>query len=293
MSIPFIPPRATFTIPAWMKNDFFLAAVIAVSLTAITYVVATAVGWVTEPNWLEIVASGMNYAATFLSIKQRRFFYLIGIGASAIYATVYGQAGLLASAVLSLYLTISLIYGYLRWGKDRKSRPVHHLSWKWLPVYVAVTAAFWGGAFLTVRALGGELPFWDAWILVFTILAQFMLDNKVIETWIVWTLVNIIGVILYFNIGLYFAAVQQLLFGVANLWGWVAWQKTMRAERAEKEKYAENDLRRTPVDNPLDYRKDGSIRPGDPAYDFMMQVMAEGRPVIMDQQKDGTWKERS
>ena len=55
----------------------------------------------------------MNYAATYLSIKQKRFFYLIGIGASAIYAVVYGQYGLLASAVLSMYLTLSLIYGSL------------------------------------------------------------------------------------------------------------------------------------------------------------------------------------
>lgn len=285
MSIPFIPPRAYF--PAWMRNDFFLAAVIAVSLTALTYFAATTAGWVTDPNWLEIVASGMNYAATFLSIRQRRFFYLIGIGASAIYATVYGQAGLLASAVLSMYLTISLIYGYFRWGKDKKSRPVHHLSWKWAPVYVIVTAAFWFGAWLTVRALGGELPFWDAWILVLTILAQFLLDNKVIETWIVWTAVNIIGVILYFNIGLYFAAVQQLLFGVANLWGWMSWKRTMQTQNL-----ADNDMRKTPVNNPLDYREDGSIRPGDPAYDFMMEVMNSGEAKIMNQQRDGTWKEQ-
>lgn len=122
------------------KNVFVQAAGIAVGLTAVTYLLAYSLGWVSgAPNWWEIAASGMNYAATFLSIKQRRFFYLIGIGASAIYAYVYGEAGLLASAALSAYLTISLIYGYLRWGKDSKSRPVHHLQWKWAPVYILVT----------------------------------------------------------------------------------------------------------------------------------------------------------
>lgn len=236
MSTPILDPYPTNLQRGFTRvfsNVFVQAALIAVFLTALTYAVALAVGWISgEPNWLEIAASGMNYAATYLSIKQRRFFYLIGIGASAIYATVYGQAGLLASAVLSLYLTLSLIYGYIRWGKDKKSRPVHHLAWKWLPVYIAATGLFYLGAYLTVRALGGDFPFWDAMILVFTILAQFMLDNKVIETWIVWTVVNIIGVILYFNIGLYFAAAQQLLFGVANLWGWMEWKKTMDRERS-------------------------------------------------------------
>jgi nicotinamide mononucleotide transporter len=223
-TIPYLPAR----LPGWVKNDFVQAAVIAVSITALTYLLAYSAGWVSgDPNWLEIIASGMNYAATFLSIKQRRFFYLIGIGASAIYAVVYGQVGLLASGVLSLYLTISLIYGYFRWGKDKKSRPVHNVQLKWVPVYLLVTAAFYGGAYLTVTLLGGEFALWDASILVLTILAQFLLDNKVIQTWAVWTLVNIVGVVLYYTSGLYFAAIQQLLFGIANLWGFLAWRKSM------------------------------------------------------------------
>lgn len=233
MSIPYLPARVKF--PAFVKNDYVVAALIAVSITALTYFVAFSVGWVTgAPNWLEIIASGMNYAATYLSIKQKRFFYLIGIGASAIYAVVYGQFGLLASAVLSMYLTLSLIYGFIRWGKDTKSRPVHHLSLKWVPVYLLATVGFYAGASFTVHALGGTFAFWDAAILVLTILAQFLLDNKVIETWMVWTFVNIVGVILYFSTGLYFAAVQQLIFGVANLWGWMAWRQTMLKDAMDR-----------------------------------------------------------
>lgn len=232
MSIPYQPyvvqERSIF------RNVFFQAAIIAVVLTGLTYLLAFSVGWVTEPNWFEIAASAMNYAATFLSIKQKRFFYLIGIGASAIYAYVYGEAGLLASAVLSMYLTLSLIYGYLRWGKDKKSRPVHNLSWKWVPVYAVATAAFFAGAYFTVQALGGTFAFWDAAILVLTILAQFLLDNKVIQTWAVWTAVNVVGVLVYFNTELYFAAMQQLIFGVANLWGFLAWRRSMKVDEAKK-----------------------------------------------------------
>lgn len=213
------------------KNVFFQALLIAVGLTSLTYTLAYSVGWVQgEPNWWEIAASGLNYAATFLSIKQRRFFYVIGIGASAIYAYVYGSAGLIASAVLSAYLTISLVYGFLRWGGDKKTRPVHHIRGWWWLAYIGATAVFYGGAVAITSALGGNFAPWDAAILVLTILAQFMLDNKVIETWAVWTLVNVVGVVLYFTSGLYFAAIQQFLFGIANLWGFLAWKKSMDSE---------------------------------------------------------------
>lgn len=285
MSIPYIPSRPI----AVFKNDYVTAALLAVSLTAATYLLAFSLGWVSgQPNWLEVLASGMNYAATYLSIKQRRFFYMIGVAASAIYAVVYGQAGLLASAVLSLYLTLSLIYGFFRWGKDSDSRPVHHLSWKWLPVYLLVTVGFYAGASFTVHALGGTFAFWDAAILVLTILAQFMLDQKVIQTWIVWTLVNIVGVVLYFSSGLYFAAMQQLIFGLANAAGWYFWKRSMDLDRARRMHPSNRDI--APTDDPLSLRADGSIRPGDPAYDLMMGVLDSGTPVIANQRPDGTWK---
>lgn len=238
MSIPYLPTIDRFR---FLRNDFVLAALIAVGLTTITYLIAFSVGWVTgEPNWLEILASGMNYAATYLSIKQKRAFYLIGVVASAVYAVVYGQSGLLASAVLSMYLTLSLFYGYFRWGKDTKSRPVHNIQLKWIPVYLLATVAFYAGASFTVQALGGTFAFWDAAILVLTILAQFLLDNKVIQTWIIWTLVNIVGVTLYFTSGLYFAAIQQLIFGIANLWGWMSWRKTMRQDAINRHPAGKN-----------------------------------------------------
>lgn len=288
MSIPFIPPRA-YNFPRFLTSDFFMAALIALVATGLTFLglLLFAPAGTYTFSWLEITAVALNYGATYLSIKRRRFFYLIGIVASAMYAVVYGQVGLLASAVLSMYLTLSLVYGWLRWGKDTKSRPIHHISLKWVPAYIAATLVFWFGAFLIVRALGGELPFWDAWILVLTILAQFMLDNKVIETWFVWVAVNIFGFFVYANYELWFATVQQVLFGLANVWGYLAWRKAMRAENL-----SDNDMRVKPVNNPLDYRADGSIRPGDPAYDFMMGVMDSGKPAIMNQQEDGTWKEQ-
>lgn len=51
-----------------------------------------------------------------------------------------------------------------------------------------------------------------------------------------------------------------------------------------------NDMRVTPVNNPLDYREDGSIREGDPAWNMMMEAMTSGRAVISNQRPDGTWE---
>lgn len=215
-----------------LSNVYAQAALIAVVLTTTTYALALAIGWL-EPgvvNWFEIGAGLLNYAATFLCIKQKRAYALVGILGSITWAYVFFSNNLLASAIVNIYLAGMLVYGYFRWGKDTKSRPVRHLSLKWAPVYVIVTALIYFGAVWITNAFGGSFVFWDAAILVFVILAQLLQDQKIITAWIVWTLVNIVGVILYFNTEIYFAMIQQVIFGFANIWGWVEWKRTMKRE---------------------------------------------------------------
>jgi len=60
--------------------------------------------------------------------------------------------------------------------------------------------------------------------------------------------------------------------------------------RAAKPDTGPKDMRVKPVDNPLDYREDGSIQPGDPAYDLMMEVLRSDKPIIASQRDDGTWE---
>lgn len=290
MSIPILPTPLS-GIDRFLRNDFTVAALVAVVMTTLSFLVATWAGWITELNWYEVGATGLNYASFYLSVKRRRLFYLVGFAASALFIVTYLQANLLASAGLSAYLTIALFVGYYMWGKDSKPKlRVAHVQWRWIPAYVAVTAVSFAGAYFLVTALGGSFAPADSAILVFTLLAQFLLDRKKLENWWVWIIgVNLAGTVLYFVSGLYFAAIQQLVFGVASVWGWFSWYGVYKREKSLKS----TDMRVTPVNNPLDYRKDGSIQPGDPAYDAMMEVLNSGKASIFNQRADGTWDQKS
>lgn len=71
----------------------------------------------------------------------------------------------------------------------------------------------------------------DGWLLVGTVLAQFLLDRKKIETWIVWVLVNVVSVYVYFNAGLYLLAAQFVLFLINAIVAWFQWRKSMGVEK--------------------------------------------------------------
>jgi hypothetical protein len=63
-----------------------------------------------------------------------------------------------------------------------------------------------------------------------------------------------------------------------------------RSEGRHRAPESPGDMREVPVNNPLDFREDGTIRHGDPAYDFMMGIMESGKAGIARQRPDGTWE---
>jgi len=254
MTIPYLPSQDRL---AWLRNDFVIAGLLAVAFTALSYVVGVSLGWLSaEVNWFEVGATALNYASFYLSVKRRRAFYLIGFAASALFIVTYFQASLLASAGLSAYLTIALFVGYYMWGKDVNPKlKIEHVKWKWVPVYALVTALAYGGAVLVVSLLGGTFAFWDSAILIFTLAAQFLLDRKKLENWWVWIIgVNGAGTVLYFTTGLYFVAIQQLIFGLASVWGWYEWNRAYRLRKFEED-FKEKNLRKAPQHAAPDWKK--------------------------------------
>jgi len=206
------------------KRNMYEALAIGLALTALSYGVGLWAGWVSELNWLEVFAVFTSYASTYLCVVERRFNYVFGSVSSAAYAVLFWQQDLVASAVLNAYLAPTLIYGWLRWGKDARTRAIRHLQVRWLPVYLAVTAGVYFGAVWVVEALGGHFAGWDVAILVGTIAAQLLLDNKVIETWWVWLAVNTSAIYVYFSSGLTLVGFQYIFFWANCLWAWWVWK---------------------------------------------------------------------
>lgn len=79
-------------------------------------------------------------------------------------------------------------------------------------------------------------------------------------------------------------------------WGYHLIMKNFLANlfRANRRTPVSNDMRETPIDNPLDFREDGSIQPGDPAYDALMSLLdSDAVGAVFTQEEDGTWTSKT
>lgn len=226
MSITNIVPRRE----QGLGTNILQGIIIGVVLTALSYVVGLQAGWLTEIVWLEVFAVFTSYVCTFLCVVERRANYPIGAISNAAYSLLFFQWGLYASSFVTGYLTLALAYGWFRWRSDAVTKPVSRVELKWVPAYVLTTAAFYGVALLAVTALGGTLAATDTAILIGTILAQFLLDNKKIETWAVWAAVNVFAIYTYFTAGLTLVGFQYIFFLANTLYGYLMWRQSRKVE---------------------------------------------------------------
>lgn len=161
-----------------------------------------------EFNIFELLAVYFSFACTWLCTRQVRFNYVLGVISTILLSFTFWKAELYGSMALNIYLIPTVIYGWFIWGKDTDPKPVEHVKLKALGLYVIFTGLTWLGANLTIHAFGGSLAPLDSWLLVGSIFAQFLLDRKKIENWIIWMSVNIVSIYVYFESGLYLLAIQ-------------------------------------------------------------------------------------
>jgi nicotinamide mononucleotide transporter len=200
---------------------------IGAAATALSYVIGSALGWTDQVHALEAFAVFTSYVCTYLCVKQRRVNYIVGATSTIAYCLLFWQQDLYASMVLNLYLTPMLLYGWIRWRADSDPRPVTRVEPRWALVYALATGVAFGGAVAATSAVGGSFPLGDSVILVGSILAQLLLDNKKVETWIVWLIVDVVAVWVYVSAGLAIAGIQYAFFIANAVWGFVAWRRSM------------------------------------------------------------------
>jgi nicotinamide mononucleotide transporter len=215
-------------------RDIVESIVIGIVLTGLSYIAGIIFGWISIHgfSWLEAFAVLTSYSSTWLCVKERRLNYPLGAVSSAAYAYLFYRTGLLSSAILNAYLVPTLIYGWYRWRKDVITRPVTHVLLKWVPAYAVISGAGYAGAALLSQHSGGTLAWSDSVILAGSILAQFLLDNKKLENWIIWAIVNVFAIYTYATTGLPLVAVQYVFFLGNTVYGYIIWRRSMNHEKS-------------------------------------------------------------
>ncbi len=206
--------------------------VLALTLTVISYYVSYTFKWI-DPNNLnlfEFAGLFTAYAGTWMCVRQTRWNYPMNLLNVCILAYFFWDQKIYGLVATNLYLIPWLAFGWWRWRADDNTRPVssvfHDKAQWWAAYIIAAVVAFFSMRYITYLY---DPDNWDRWqdsaIFAATIIAQFWLDNKKLETWAVWIFVNVLSIYLFLLTDQFNFAIQYALFLVNTLAGLYAWIK--------------------------------------------------------------------
>ena len=81
-------------------------------------------------------------------------------------------------------------------------------------------------------ATDAAFPFWDASTTAISLVGQWMMNEKLLENWVLWLIVDIVYVPMYFYQKLPLTAGLYAIFCVLAWRGYVEWKRSLRAQSA-------------------------------------------------------------
>jgi nicotinamide mononucleotide transporter len=186
---------------------------------------------------LEIVAALILLVSVVLSAIENIWSWPTAIAGVALYVVVFYHAKLYADMGLQfIYIAIS-VYGWYEWlhgGDDAGALRVSRTPVRTMLLGCVAAAAFTLILGLLLRRLtDAALPFADAGLTSFSLLAQFLMARKYIENWYIWITVDVFYIVMFIVKKLYPTSVLYAAFIAACVLGLVQWRRAAVAPASD------------------------------------------------------------
>lgn len=183
----------------------------------------------------EIIGTVLGIVGVALMIRQNIWGWPVGLVQVAVYAWVFLDVKLYSDAILQVCFFVLQAYGWWHWVRNRHTGAHSELPVTLLPpprrlVLVAAGAGLTAGwGWYMANRTDAAYPYWDAFILVFSLLAQWLQARKNLECWAGWVLVNVVALGVYWAKDLRLTSGLYVMFLGMAVAGHLAWRKSLKA----------------------------------------------------------------
>ncbi len=140
---------------------------------------------------------------------------------------LWGQAG------RQVFFAAVALYGWVRWSQARRaggSADGRAITPRWATprerlLLVVLGVAGYGVAYAVLTQIGSWGPTTEAWILTGSMLATYGMARGWVEFWLVWILVDVVGVTTLVQAGYYPTAAMYLVYGGFVIVGFTVWRR--------------------------------------------------------------------
>lgn len=182
-------------------------------------------------NWLETTGAILSVVYLVLSIKQNIWLWFFGFLSSALYIVVFFHSKFYADMTLQFYYLVVSVYGAWKWRfgtqEQQQELPVRTVTRLQIIQFAALSLALWIVYYAVLNYLtDSDVAAADALTTALSIVATWMLAQKIKEHWLVWIFVDAFSSYLYFCKELYPTAVLFIIYTSMAIVGYIQWKRS-------------------------------------------------------------------
>jgi nicotinamide mononucleotide transporter len=187
-------------------------------------------------NWIEFTGTVFGFLCVWLFIRQSIWSWPVGLIQVLLFILVFKEAKLYSDLALHVTYVGLQLYGWYYWlhGAEPGERlQVTRLGAQLLAAYAALSVAGAGILGLAMQTFtDAEAVYPDAFVASTSLVAQWLITRKKLESWIFWVVVDVVAICLYAYKGLYYATALYVLFLVLAVCGFIAWSRSFKRVHA-------------------------------------------------------------
>jgi nicotinamide mononucleotide transporter len=180
----------------------------------------------------EIFAVIFGVISVYLTVKENIWCWPTGIIMVILYIFVFYDVKLYSDVILQVIYIFMQAYGWYHWvygDKNKKALPVTRVKNLPMVLYAIVIfagAAGWG--YLMHTYTDAAFPYIDSLVVTASLVAQWFLAKKYLESWVIWILVDVVAVTIYALKALYLTSGLYVVFLVLAIMGLLEWYKSYK-----------------------------------------------------------------
>lgn len=186
-------------------------------------------------SYVELIGTFFGLISVYLASKGHILTWPTGIVNELFLFLLFFQIQLYADMFLQVYFFVVTIYGWYNWRRKSVQESVSTLKVKakFLVVITIILGGIFIGKFFSnihlflpqYFSVQASYPYTDSLVMILSVVATILLAQKKIETWYLWILVDVICVFLFFKKGVFFLAIEYLIFLALATYGLLNWKR--------------------------------------------------------------------
>ena len=183
---------------------------------------------ISQMSSCEITAALLGVAYVILAAKESLWTWVFGFFSTFIYTIIFWEGALVSSSLLNFYYMLMAIYGFYAWRKGKENEELKVSTYSFLTnIKFIVVGLFFSLiiGYVSNTYTDAKLAYMDAFVLVFSVIATWMLTQKILENWLYWLLIDSVAIVLYWNTGYLATVMLFMVYIVLGVYAYLMWMK--------------------------------------------------------------------